>query len=62
MTFELFSSAGLVAFVGVVVLASLVGLALAAVAAVDTVTTHRPVRRARHQSVPAYYRGLLTSH
>ena len=62
MSFELFSSAGLVAFVSAVALASLVGLALAAVAVVDAATTHRPVRRARHQSVPAYYRGLLTSH
>ena len=62
MTFELFSSAGVIAFASAVLLVSLVGLALAGVALVDTISTHRPVRRARHQSVPAYYRGLLTSH
>ena len=61
MLLELSPTAGLVAFVATVVLAALVGLALVIAVLVDAVARHRPVRRRRRQSIPAYYGLLLTS-
>jgi len=62
MTFQLLDSTTLVAFVAVALLAGLAGVLALALTATRAITAHRPVRRVRHQSVPAYYGGLLTSH
>ena len=47
--------------IGFFVLAAVAGL-LAVVAVVDVVVSSRRTRRASHQSVRSYYRGLSLSH
>jgi hypothetical protein len=46
----------------VVVLAAGLGIALVLGETVSTLLRHRPVRLARRESVPTYYRGQLHAH
>jgi hypothetical protein len=62
MSFELFDVRVVTAFVTLVALVAAVGVALVLSEAVRTVLRHRPVRLARHESVPTYYRGLVHAH
>ena len=59
MSFELPRPGVVTAFVSLVALAAVVGIApRSSVPSVRTLLRHRPVRLARHESVPTYYRGL----
>jgi hypothetical protein len=62
MTFELLSTPVVTAFVTVVVLAAVVGVALVLAEIARTLLRHRPVRLARRESVPTYYGGRLHAH
>ena len=62
MSFELLDTGVVTAFATLVVLAAVVGVALLVGDIVRTAHRHRPVRLARHESVPTYYRGLVHAH
>ena len=62
MSFELLNPGVITAFATLVALAAVVGIALVIGGFVGTVLRHRPVRLARHESVPTYYRGLVHAH
>ncbi|MDN5894738.1 MAG: hypothetical protein L0H93_12005 [Nocardioides sp.] len=59
MTFELAPLAGVIA-VGIIALA-IVGGVIAVASVVDFIVHNRPVRVARQQSIPTYYRSLAFS-
>jgi sorbitol-specific phosphotransferase system component IIC len=50
------------AFIVVAVIGALVSLVIIGEAVVSFVRTNRRERVARHESVPAYYRRLVTTH
>ena len=62
MSFVLLNPGVITAFATLVALAAVVGIALVIGDVVGTVLRHRPVRLARHESVPTYYRGLVHAH
>ena len=62
MSFVLLNPGVITAFATLVALAAVVGIALVIGDIVHTVRRHRPVRLARDESVPAYYRGLVHAH
>ncbi|MET1060153.1 MAG: hypothetical protein ABWX84_11170 [Nocardioides sp.] len=62
MSFELFNTGVVTAFATLVVLVAVVGVAVLVGDLVGTALRHRPVRLARHESVPTYYRGLVHAH
>jgi hypothetical protein len=62
MSFELLNPGVVTAFATLVALAAAVGIALVVGDVVGTLLRHRPVRLARRESVPAYYRGQLHAH
>lgn len=62
MSFELLNPAVVFAFATLVVLAAVLGVALVLGETVSTLLRHRPVRLARRESVPTYYRGQLHAH
>jgi heme exporter protein D len=62
MSFELLDAGVVSAFATFVVLAAVVGVALLVTDVATTLMRHRPVRLARRESVPTYYRGLVHAH
>ena len=62
MSFELLDPTVVTAFVTLVVLAAVAGVALVVGDAVATLLRHRPVRLARRESVPSYYFGRVHAH
>lgn len=50
------------AFIVVAVIGALISLAIIGETAVSFVRTNRRARVARHESIPAYYRRLITAH
>jgi len=61
MSFELLDPTVVTAFATLVALAAVLGVALVG-DVVATLVRHRPIRLARHESVPTYYRGRLHAH
>ena len=62
MSFELLDPGVVIAFATLVALAAAVGVALVIGDVVGTLLRHRPVRQARRESIPSYYRGQIHAH